>query len=330
MLSFVHRHWFLALLVIGVGSAVAFPQLFQRLTVWLEPRMVIGFALVLTAWTMPSQSLATELRAPWASLWAVVLSYGFVPGLAWLLGRGLSSELAIGLLLIASVPCTLASAVIWTRLAGGNEATALIAVLGTTMTSWLFTTAWLALAVNTDVEVPAGPLMLDLLVCLVLPVLLGQGMRSLNTLALIADHHRSSLSALAQICVLAIVVRASTAVGTHLHTGERTLALWFWIECIGISLALHLASLYVGVFSARAWRFDTGRQIAIALSCSQKTLPISLFLFERYFKEDFPLAVFPLLFYHVGQLLMDTVIAKHWQRTLHQNENILGDSVTAG
>ena len=59
---------------------------------------------------------------------------------------------------------------------------------------------------------------------------------------------------------------------------------------------------------------DRGRQIAIAISCSQKTLPISLALFDRYFARaeptPFPLAVVPLLFYHAGQLLLDTLIAQ--------------------
>jgi hypothetical protein len=33
-------------------------------------------------------------------------------------------------------------------------------------------------------------------------------------------------------------------------------------------------------------------------------------LYEQYFKDAFPFAVIPLLSYHVGQLLLDTVIAR--------------------
>jgi hypothetical protein len=33
-------------------------------------------------------------------------------------------------------------------------------------------------------------------------------------------------------------------------------------------------------------------------------------LFERYYRDAFPLAVGPLLFYHVGQLIVDTFIAE--------------------
>jgi sodium/bile acid cotransporter 7 len=56
-------------------------------------------------------------------------------------------------------------------------------------------------------------------------------------------------------------------------------------------------------------RLERAEQIAVAFAGSQKTLPVGLFLFEAYYRADYPLAVVPLLFYHAGQLLADTVIA---------------------
>ena len=50
------------------------------------------------------------------------LSKYLLPLLACLLGPLLPlPDLGVGLLLCASVPCTLSSAVLWTRLAGGND-----------------------------------------------------------------------------------------------------------------------------------------------------------------------------------------------------------------
>ena len=60
---------------------------------------------------------------------------------------------------------------------------------------------------------------------------------------------------------------------------------------------------------------DRPRGIGVAFSCSQKTLPVALFLFQTYYQETFPLAVVPLLFYHVGQLILDTWIAEWLSRT---------------
>src|SRR5947209_10682645 len=141
------QHWFLLLLLGGLALALGLPHHFRAATEPLDPRLIVATSLFLTAWTMPGRSLAGELARPLPSLWAVLISYGAVPGLAWLLGALTTSpDLAVGLLLVSCVPCTLASAVLWTRLAGGNEATALLTVLGTTLLSWLCTTAWLTAA----------------------------------------------------------------------------------------------------------------------------------------------------------------------------------------
>ena len=77
-----------------------------------------------------------------------------------------------------------------------------------------------------------------------------------------------------------------------------------------LACGLHLLALYIGLWSSALWGFDRPRCLAVAFSGSQKTLPISLLLFDSYFIKDFPLAVVPLLFFHVGQLLWDTLIAE--------------------
>src|SRR5262249_29847649 len=77
----------------------------------------------------------------------------------------------------------------------------------------------------------------------------------------------------------------------------------------GLSVALHLAALASGFWSSRGLGFGRPDRIAVAFGCSQKTLPVALFLFEAYFKEGYPLAVVPLVFYHVGQLVVAPFLA---------------------
>mgnify|MGYP002132971371 CR=1 FL=1 len=68
----------------------------------------------------------------------------------------------------------------------------------------------------------------------------------------------------------------------------------------GLCVGTHVTALLGGLWSSRALRFDRPNQIAVAFACSQKTLPVSLFLFETYYQNDYPMAVIPLLFFHVG------------------------------
>ena len=314
MASFLMQRWFLCALVAGVGLTLAMPQPVHVLTQDWPPQIVIAVALFMMAWTMPSRSLAGELRKPWAALWAMAISYGFLPGAAWLVGMLAPPDVRVGLLLAASVPCTLASCVLWTRLAGGNEATALLTVLGCTLSSWCITAFWLAATTDTQVEISLQAMMIDLAMTLVLPVALGQGLRLLPAGASFADRQKKLLGVLAQLIILTIVFKAAATVGLKIHEGRELQASFLGLSA-GLAIGLHLLALFVGLWSSRLLGIDRPRCLAVAFAGSQKTLPISLLLFNNYFLQDYPLAVVPLLFFHVGQLLLDTVIAEQMKRS---------------
>jgi solute carrier family 10 (sodium/bile acid cotransporter), member 7 len=309
MSGFLARHWFTIALALGLGTALAWPAGLQHVTSW-DPRYAVAVTLFLTAWTMPTHSLLAEARQPFASLWAVALSYGLVPAAAWLLGYFAEENVQAGLILIASVPCTLSAAVLWTRLAGGNEATALLTVMGTTVTSWFLTTGWLYWLTGAVLELDVYALALDLFLSLIVPVFVGQVLRLIRSSAELADRHRLMLGSVSQAFVLAMVIKAGVSVGERLHADGALNAPAILLWSIVLAVTLHLAALAAGFYSCRWLGFDRGRQIAVAFSASQKTLQVSLVLYEQYFRTRFPFAVMAILSYHVGQLLLDTIIAK--------------------
>ncbi|MCI0639768.1 MAG: bile acid:sodium symporter [Gemmataceae bacterium] len=320
MLTFLAKRWFLVVLIGGVGLALAFPGLFVVWTRHLKPMFVIGAALGLMAWTMPSRSLWGEIVSPWPALWAVAISYGFVPVAAIGLGElAPLPDFRIGLLLSASVPCTLASAVVWTRLAKGNDATALLVTLVTNVLSWAVTSLWLYFTTGSAIAFNVGQMMLDLALTLLLPVALGQAARAVPTLALFADRRQSLLGILAQFLVLSIILKTAAESGVRLHEGSLRIGGADIAVSIVLAMTLHLSALFFGLYSSRLWGFDRPRRIGVAFSCSQKTLPVALFLFQTYYESAFPLAVMPLLFYHVGQLIVDTWIAE-WLKSAPRND----------
>lgn len=311
MRAFLVQHWFLLVLVFVVGSALAFPGPIHPLTDIWEPRPTIAISLFLMAWTMPTRSLFEEVRKPLAALWAVLLSYTLVPIGAWLLGfLGPIDDVQVGLVLVASVPCTLASAILWTRLAGGNDATALLATMGTTFLSWCLTTLWLMVLTGAKIEVPVPQMMLDLVLTLLLPVIGGQLLRRIPACKSFADNYRVPISIFSQFFVLAIILKAGVSVGDKLHDANSSVAPLVFLASLVLAISLHVLALASGWFSSHWLGFDRGRQIAVAFSASQKTLQISVMLFDEYYRESHPYAIIPLLFYHVGQLLLDTAIAR--------------------
>ncbi len=315
MKQFLIRQWFFIVLALGIGGALLFPRPVQAATQYWEPRSNIAASLFLIAWTMASGSILVELRRPFAAAWAVFLSYSLVPLAAWGLGRlSGNAQVEIGLLLIACVPCTLSAAVLWTRMAGGNEATALLAIVGTILLGWLFTSLWLTSLTGTAVPLAVGPMMIDLVLILVFPVFAGQALRLITRCARFADKYRTPIGIVSQCLVLIILFRAGATVGLRLHEGDAAGMAWIVLASVVFSLSLHLIVLIVGFVTCRWFGFDRGQQIAVAFSASQKTIQVSLALYDQYYQAAFPYAIVPMLCYHIGQLILDTLIAKRLNR----------------
>jgi solute carrier family 10 (sodium/bile acid cotransporter), member 7 len=301
------KRWFLVLLVGAVALALWQPGRLEPYTSRLPPLALVGPALFLIAWGLDSRSLWGAIARPLPALWAVVISYGGLPLLGWLAGRWLpETGLATGLMIITSVPCTLASAALWTRMAGGNEATALLVTLLTTGTSWLVTTAWLYVGTGKQVHLDPAGMMWQLFLVLVLPVAAGQLARAHGALARAAVRWDRTIGVASRLLILVVIVKAAVEFRTKL--GDQ--------PGLGVGLAttaaacggIHLLALAGGLWGSRGLGFDRPSQIAVAFACSQKTLPVALFLFQEYYQQS-PLAVVPLVFYHGLQLIVDTFIA---------------------
>jgi len=307
MRDFLARRWFLLLLAASVGLALLWPQPLRPWVDRLPTRGVVSLSLFLIAWTLPGSRLVTALLRPAGALWALTVSYGLLPLLACLLGPLLPlPDLGLGLLLCASVPCTLSSAVLWTRLAGGNEATALLAVILSTGSSFLVTTAWLTLSTGVTVVPAPTKLMTDLFLVLVVPVGLGQLSRLLpGVVRLVTRLHQANGIAV-RVLVCVVILKALVTVVPEL--AALTLPALLLVGLV--SVGLHLTGAFGGLWGGRLLGLERGDYLAAAFAGSQKTLPVGLYLFQEYYQAHYPLALTPLVFYHVSQLILDTFIAE--------------------
>ena len=311
----IAKRWFLLAVLLGFGIVWLWPGA-MAWTQSVKPRLVIPLALFLVSWTMDGGRLLGALKNPAPALLAVVVSYTLPPLVAWWCGALLPLEdLRIGMLICACVPCTLASAVIWTRLAHGDEAQALLASFAGSGLSWLVTPTWLASLTGQHVAPNYPAMMLDLAATLLVPVALGQAARAVPLLQGIAVSRRRLLGVASQLLVLAIMFRAAFEVGAKIRSEGNELGLFAIVLTIALCLGNHLVALMAGWWGARALGFSPGSRIAVAFAGSQKSLPVSLMLLQLYF-PGYPLAVVPLLVYHAGQLIADTFIADRWANRL--------------
>jgi sodium/bile acid cotransporter 7 len=314
MRHFLAKRWFLLLFIGVIGAAWRFPNQLHPQTRLFPLLLIVASALFLVAWSLDSANLLRAVTRPAPALWAILISYGAVPAMGWLAAQLMSSpDLRIGVMISTSVPCTMASAVLWTRMAKGNEGTALLVTMLSTSSSWLLTTAWLAWTTRTQVVIEPFRMMGELFLVLVVPVAGGQLLRAVPACAHAATRWQREIGVVSRLLILLVILKAAVDFRTKLdnHLGDAGA----WIVLSGVvCVSIHLTALLGGLWTSRGLRFDRPTQIAVAFSCSQKTLPVALYLFETHF-ANLPLAVVPLVFYHGGQLIVDTFIADYWVGT---------------
>jgi sodium/bile acid cotransporter 7 len=187
-------HWFLAVVALGIAVCLVVPEWVAFVLIPVQPRRVVVVMMFLTAFSLETRILLHRTIHPWPVFLAVGVSYGIVPLLGWLgsvpLGLLGPPDLGIGLIVISCVPCTLASAVVWTRMARGDEGTVLLTTIATTCTSWIFTSLWLQLTIGKALTLDLPALMFDLLLILVAPLAVGQMARLSTPLRTFAQNRK--------------------------------------------------------------------------------------------------------------------------------------------
>lgn len=325
MLETIKKRWFLiSLAVLIPGGLLLGMQLSASQVAALKsavpPRAITAIVLFLMSFSLNSRQLGQSLRSPGPVVWAASVNYGLIPlaGLGLMLVQ-LLPDFRYGLMIAASVPCTMAAASVWTRKAKGNDAVALLVTVITNGLCFLITPFWLKLATSGQVDLGVWAMIWRLVLAVLIPTLVGQAIRLSSRAATFADEHKTAIGVTAQACILLIVLTAACEAGTRLNglqgASILTATLWVWVCCVG----LHLAAMAVGILGGRMFGFHREDVVAIAFAGSQKTLPIGVLLAtDPAMLGDpnllgngigIPFAVFPMLMYHASQLFIDTVVA---------------------
>jgi sodium/bile acid cotransporter 7 len=313
--QFVAQRWFLILLAVVLAAGI-----FQWRTLkpvaearWLRDG-VVASVLFLMALPLNTAVMMKSLRRPGPPLLGFAINLGLAPLAAWVVSWFLRADTAGGLLVAATTPCTLASAAVWTRRGGGNDAAAILVTILTNGTCFLLTPLWLTMllgAQTRSIHIPIGDMASKLAFLVVLPMVVAQILRISRPIAHWATHQGKRLSIAAQCGVLTMVLIGAINTGQKLseQPAAEAFALWDWLVMIAAVLGLHLAMLWFGFFLAGAmgWRWED--QIAVGIAGSQKTLMIGLQV-----ALDCGLLILPMVVYHVGQLLVDTIIVDRWRR----------------
>ncbi len=310
MLAQLRDRWFLAALLTLLMAGIGWPTAMAPTVGWLNSNWVVAIVTFIMALPLETSAIWGTIRRPGPAWLGAFMNAGVCPPLGWVASLVLPRELALGVIVAATVPCTLATAAVWTRRAGGNDAVAFLITMITNLACFLVVPAWLWLLLGIRAQVNYQAIVLGLILLIVVPIVLAQMLRQWRLLGSWATRHKKLLSSFAQVGVLTMVLIGAVQCGNTLaalnHSSVLTVANVVFM--IAVVAAVHISVLLLATQASRAFNFSWPDTIAVAFAGSQKTLLVGAYLAIAVG----PLAILPMVTYHAVQLFVDTLIADRW------------------
>lgn len=318
-MKFLLRNWFLIALVIVLAVGLTWPAQLEPVMDRVPRSWLVAAVMFLMALPMPFAQFAATVRNSGPAWLAIAISTGLAPLLGWSLGIGLPTTLSAGLVVATSVPCTMASAAIWTRRGGGNDAIALLVTIVTSLACFVVLPTWLWVLLRREVAIEFSALSLELLLRVVLPIVAAQLLRRVSQVGLWATRHRTALSTTSQLGILLMLLVGAVASSNVLASSAPSReipTILDWAYLLTAAMAVHCLLLLIGWRLSRWMGWPYEDTLAVAISGSQKTLPVGLEVAPMFGG----LAVLPMVVYHVSQLIIDTLVIERFRPTRHELE----------
>ena len=307
-------NWFLIGMAVACAAGFVWPQLSQA----YKQSLLVDASIVLVMFcggiTMRTTDLWRQVRA-WRSVGlSIVLVYGLVPAIfvlaAWPLRQMRfegSDQLFEGFMILAAQSGTLASAIVITTKARANVALAVVVTVVNALLAAVATPLILAVTLAADqVRIDVGEMIARLAALVLVPVLVGQGVRPLVRSALERVGWLPGL--LSQCVILSFMWIAIGNASTSIKASP-----FMTLGLILALLLLHVLILGVNHVVSRLATADPASRRALVICSSQKTIATGAYVWARYFPSN-PLGCMPLLIYHVLQLIVDAALAQRWSR----------------
>lgn len=288
---------------------------------WLHPELLtkVGVALIffLHGVALSFDALkAGTLRWP---LHLVVQSSTFLLfpllglGLNVALGERVSADLKLGLFFLCALPSTVSSSVALTAAARGNVAGAVFNATLSSLLGIFLTPLWIAVVLNTrGNSLPIGPVILDLVRWLLLPLALGQMFRP--WLGAGVSRHRAAIGRVDRATILVLVYTSfcdSFKEGVWSRIGPGQLC-----AIVVIAIALFAVVMLSVGYVAKRLKFSVADKIAAMFCGSKKTLasgvPMAKLIFGAH--PALGLILLPIMIYHPLQLIICGVLAERWAK----------------
>ncbi len=311
--------WFLKGMLVAVALAFLWPAPGAK-GGFLQPELLnkVGIALV---FFLNGLGLSLAAMKDGALRWKVhVLVQGMTFLVFPILGLGIlavsggwmSAPLQTGFFYLCALPSTVSSSVALTIAAGGNIAAAVFNATLSSLIGVVLTPLWLALVLKQggggfDVL----PVIIDLVIWVVFPLVLGQCSRPL--LSSWASRHKARIQIVDRLTILMLVYTSfADTVQRGVWSKYGPLVL---IETVVGSALLFAIVLGLTMWLAKVARLPLIDQIAAVFCGSKKTLASGVPMAHLIFGSNPAIGVIllPIMIYHPLQLAVGGALAQYWK-----------------
>ncbi|MBI4625185.1 MAG: bile acid:sodium symporter [Verrucomicrobia bacterium] len=286
---------------------------------WMQPELLTkgGVALIFFLHGVALSFAALRAGALNWPLHALVQGSTFLlfPLIGLALGATLAGRVApdlnLGLFYLCALPSTVASSVAMTAAARGNVAGAVFNATLSSLLGVVLTPLWVAFAMKTSGQAqPLGPVILDLVRWLVLPLVVGQLLRPWLGAWALRNKSRIGLADRATILMLVYTSFCdSFQQGVWSGHGVGQLLL-----IAGVCVALFAVVMVLTAGAARVLGFSRADRLAAMFCGSKKTLasgvPMAKLIFGAH--PGMGLILLPIMIYHTLQLVIGGILAQRW------------------
>ena len=238
---------------------------------------------------------------------AIYLTAGWLPG----------GALKYGVYLVAVLPTTISSCVVFTAAARGRTSCALVNAVGGNLIGVFVSPLLLGLMIGAGNALDLSSALKTitrLCFMVVLPFVVGQVFGKLWPPA--KARLGKVQSVLAQCFILLIMLCAfSKALGEIVQQGS---GMW---QCFLYLAAAHIVFLIVATALARSWKLSAPESAAVVFCATQKTLALGLPLAAAFFmgsEISYGVVIVPVAFYHLFQLLVAGIVVSYWAKRTGQ------------
>jgi len=336
--SKARANWFVLGIVVSVCLAALFPRLGKSggsLHPEILNKLIVGFIFFASGICLPIKELRNALSRVRLHLFVQGFNLGLVPLLMFLFVLVLKikvfhfeKQLLEGLIVLACLPTTVGSSVLFTKMAFGNEAAALfnstignlLGVFFSPLLILLLTTLISSSNATASSSHPSsssghsssssailselGDVLKDLCMTVLLPLLAGQVTRYLVPLWVISKPPWGSLSSCGILVIVYSVFCNTFSMTTTIST-QHILS----VALLVVTSHLLFLCLCWNLSSLPFLRLSPDDRVATLFCGTQKTMALGIGLINIiYPNQNISFVLLPLLFYHPTQMLVSGIL----------------------